>query len=187
MLLQGPYGLLFRFDFFSMGDKESIYERWVNWRNNEFNPSGILDVCGLSVDEVNEFFKWMCSNAASTDRLSQWYDLSQIIKKELKNLLQDKALLAQDYYEFSRILRDFLSDLMDDDIKYAHELMDTTSGKWKEFAYGLTLPIDYNNTIHQKNIRDRFMIYRPNTIFLVYEGDTEDTVIRRNLSNPGNK
>jgi hypothetical protein len=121
MLLQGPYGSLFRFVFFSMDDKESIYESWVNWRNNEFNPSDILDVCGLTGDEINEFFKWMCSNAVSTDPLSHWYDLSQIIKKELKNRLQDKALLAQDYYEFSRMLKDFLSDLKNEDVKYTNE------------------------------------------------------------------
>lgn len=102
----------------------------------------------------------------------------QIIKKVLKDKLQVSASLAQDYYEFARMLKDFLSDLKDEDIKYTHELMDNTSGKWKEFTYGLALPIDYNNTIHQKKIRDRFMTYRPNTIFLVYEGDTEDVVIR---------
>ena len=178
ILLQGPYGSLFRFDFFDEDNKESIYEKWVNWRNNHFNPIDILEICGLSIHDVNQFFDWICSSAISTDPLSHWYDLTQIIKKELKNRLQDNALLAQDYYEFARTLKDFLSDLKGEDVKYSHELMDNTSGKWKEFTYGLTLPIEYNNTIHQKNILDRFMIYRPNTIFLVYEGATEDAVIR---------
>lgn len=183
MLLQGPYGLLFRFNFFGIDDKESDYKKWVEWRNNEFNASDILEICGLSIEEVNKFFRNMCWDAVIKDPLSHWYDLLQIIKKELRDKLQGSALLAQDYYALARMLKDFLSDLKDEDVKYAHELMDNTSGKWKEFTYGLTLPIDYNNILHQKNIRDRFMIYRPNTIFLVYEGDTEDTVIRSIFQN----
>lgn len=178
ILLQGPYGSLFRFDFFDKDNKESIYEKWVIWRNNEFNPSDILEICKLSINDVNKFFDWMCTSAVSIDPLSHWYDLMQLIKKELRNRLQGSALLAQDYYEFARMLKDFLSDLKNEDVKYTNELMDNTSGKWKEFTYGLTLPIEYDNTLHQKGIRDRFMIYRPNTVFLVYEGDTEDVVIR---------
>ena len=121
----------------------------------------------------------MCNQAIMIDPLSYWYDLQQIIKKELKTKLKDSALQAQDYYEFARMLRDFLSELKKEDVKYPHELMDNTTGEWKEFTYQMKIPINYYDVIHQKKILNRFSIYTPNSLLIIYEGATEDTVIRQ--------
>jgi len=177
-LLQEPYDSFYRFDISNNEDIESSYNKWVVWRENEFDSKKLLKVSGLSEREVEEFFMWICMHATSNDPLFQYYDLLQIIKKELKIKLKGTALLVQDYYEFARMLRKFLSEIKNEVVEYPIELMNNTKGKWKEYVYKTELPLDYSNPFHQKSILDRFLNFRPNSLIIVCEGETEGIAIK---------
>lgn len=54
--------------------------------------------------------------------------------------------------------------------------MDGAGGTWKPKIYGD--PFDYNNKQTQKRILDNYLVTRPYRIALIYEGDTEDFVVK---------
>jgi len=56
------------------------------------------------------------------------------------------------------------------------DLMDGARGRWKSKIYGE--PFDYYSKQTQKRILDHYLASRPYRIALIYEGDTEDFVVK---------
>jgi hypothetical protein len=97
-------------DIFNNDDFKISYEKWPKWGEHNFEPTKLLELSGLSEREVEEF-KWVCLHATSNDPLFHWYYLLQILKNDLKIKLKGSALFVQDYYEFAKMLKDFLSEI----------------------------------------------------------------------------
>jgi hypothetical protein len=70
----------------------------------------------------------------------------------------------------------FLYDLTKERMPDPDDQMDGSGGTWKPQVYGE--PFDYKNKQSQKRILDNYLVNRPYRIALIYEGDTEDFVIR---------
>jgi len=70
----------------------------------------------------------------------------------------------------------FIYDLTDERMPDANDLMGG-GREWKTRLFGESF--DYKTTVIQKRILDNYLIDRPFRIALIYEGDTEDVVIKR--------
>lgn len=85
-------------------------------------------------------------------------------------------MIAQEYYKLARMVALFLYDLTKEKMPDPDDQMDGSGGTWKSKIYGE--PFDYNNKQSQKRILDNYLVSRPYRIALIYEGDTEDFVIK---------
>src|SRR5215207_970046 len=153
-----------------------FFERWRLWRKTEFDPENIRKIGNLSIEEIKEWYYLLCHLGYDTDPLSEWFVLLQLISNTKKNKLTDKALIAQEYYKLARMVALFLYDLTKEKMPDPDDQMDGSGGTWKSEIYGE--PFDYNNKQSQKRILDNYLVSRPYRIALIYEGDTEDFVIK---------
>ena len=178
MILQEAYGL-YSFGSFILNpevESNSFFEKWRLWRLTRFVPENIKKTSNLEIEEIREWYNLLCHLGYDTDPLSEWFVLQQIISNAKKNKLTDKALIAQEYYKLARMVALFIYDLTKEKMPDPDDQMDGSGGTWKSEIYGE--PFDYNNKQSQKRILDNYLIRRPYRIALVYEGDTENFVIR---------
>ena len=91
MLLNDAYGPLIQGFKINTTDRKHYYKNWINWRKNEFKPKDILDQSNLNLKQIEDYYKYLSFYVRQFDPLSNWYELSAIIKKSRKDKLQFKV------------------------------------------------------------------------------------------------
>jgi hypothetical protein len=178
MLLQEAYG--FYIESFYITDRTTgpadIYKKWRTWRLNKFQPEQIQKNAQMSIDDIKQLYEDLARLGYINDPLSSWFVLLQLINKAKKEKLKNHALLSQEYYKLSKMVSFFIFDLTKEKMPDPDDVMDEGKGEWKRKIYGD--PFDYESKQTQLRIFDNFLIDRPYRIALIYEGDTEDIVIK---------
>jgi hypothetical protein len=178
MLLQEAYS------FHSFGslisnpqtDSNTFFENWRIWRLTKFDPEDVRKIGNLPMEEIKELYIVLCHLGHSSDPLFHWFVLLQIINDAKKKRLTKKALLAQEYYNLARMVQSFIYDLTKEKMPDPDDSMNGAGGKWKPKKYGT--PFDYNSKQTRNRILYDYLATEPYRIALIYEGDTEDYVIK---------
>jgi hypothetical protein len=157
-------------------DRSIFFEKWKTWRLASFHPEHIKKDSGMSIDDTKAWYQELAILANINDPLANWFVLLQLINRAKKEKLKKDALLSQEYYKLARMVAFFIYDLTTEKMFDPDDVIDEQKGKWKREKYGE--PFDYETKTIQHKILDNFLIDRPYMMALVYEGDTEDGVIK---------
>src|SRR5829696_8428237 len=84
MLLNDAYGPFIQGFQINTLDRTSYYERWTNWRKNNFRPHDILKQSNLLVEEIYDYYKYLALYVKEVDPLYNWQELLSIIKPHKK-------------------------------------------------------------------------------------------------------
>ena len=175
MLLEEPYGveLTHRFHFAENDPKTLL--KWKKWKNNTYSPNKILKQNTPSLKKIKEIYSNMTYDVNRLDPINPWNPLPDLIKREKKLKLNGDGLLAQDRFDALQLLSFFVRDLTGTPLPSPYD-----SGgwytEWKEISYGKPYDITSKKTIDR--ILSDFLIKRPIICSIIYEGETEDKVIR---------
>jgi hypothetical protein len=174
-------------DYYGRGVKKNIplnpfdlvpaTEKQLNLRNwaKTFSPFHILMLCGMKIEQLEEFYTNLSLPARKIDPISEWFLLQRLIKKSRRYDLKNKALLAQEYYGYLFMVGQFIWDISHKKMPEPDDVCRSDSGKWKERIYGE--PFDYDTKKTQNQILKYFPVDRPIELVIVVEGETEEKVI----------
>ncbi len=179
MLLEEPYAPYVKGYHAPSFDNKNSLKEWHEWKKNYFKPKQILESTGLSVDDVKHWYEWLTTEGYFLDPLADWSSLLTLIRRGKKRKLKDDALLAQDYYDLAKIVAFFIKDLTGEVMTDPDEWGQGNEG-WKSRFYGS--PFDPSTGQTQTRVLDDYLKQRPIKLALVYEGETEDVVIKKILS-----
>jgi len=155
-------------------DPES-FKRWIAWRNSDFDANEVHRRCGLSVEAIKDWRDSLAADGQMVDPLARWYVLRRIVNRNRLEQLEDKALLAHEYYKMTYMLDMFLKDITGKSQLEPDDLMDGRQGKWKKDFFGD--PFDYSSDLTQRNIINYFLRKPLVRIHIFVEGDTEEAVL----------
>lgn len=176
ILLEEAYALAGRGFLSSNIMDEDFVKNWNEWRQSEFTPQAILENTRMSIDKIKRLYYSLAATGRSCDPLWDWFVLLQIIDRAMKMKLEGNALIAQEYYELCRMLSFFIYDLTGEKMLDPDDTLDGRHGAWKTRIYGS--PFNYNTTQTQKMILRRFLLNGPKLMAIVFEGFTEEFVIK---------
>ncbi|MGH9927283.1 MAG: TOPRIM nucleotidyl transferase/hydrolase domain-containing protein, partial [Nitrososphaeraceae archaeon] len=176
MILEQPYSPFITGQF--LGDSNS-WKRWKMWRKRKDMAPEILETIDMSMKKVKKAYGYIADFGYLDDPLSHWYPLLELIKRSKKEKLAQKARLAQEYYELARMIKYFIKDLTNEEMLDPDDRWDSNHAYWEPRAYGS--PFNYDLPKTQKLIRDDYFIDRPPLISIVFEGKTEEIVIKKIL------
>lgn len=126
-------------------------------------------------------YETLAIEGQSLDPLENWFVFQRIIKRSWLLRLKNEGFRAQQYYKLSWMLYNFIYDLSGEKMHEPDDIMDANGhGAWKKHVYGK--PFNYKTKKTQKEILDVFLINRPFRAGLVFEGETEQTVIQSILN-----
>jgi hypothetical protein len=145
-----------------------------NWAKT-FSPVHALMLCGMKIEQLEEYYTSLSLHARKIDPISEWFLLQRLIKKSRRNDLKNKALLAQEYYGYIFMVGQFIWDISHKKMPEPDDVCRSDSGKWKERIYGD--PFDYNTKKTQSQILKYFLVDRPIELVIIVEGETEEKVI----------
>jgi hypothetical protein len=129
-----------------------------------------------SYDHIENLHENICQNGQINDPLRLWFPLLQLIKKDRIEKLTEKAKIAQEYYKISKLLKCFVFDLFEIELPDPDDVADGDKGIWKKSIYGS--PFNYTTPEIQFKIKDHYFINPDYKTVLVYEGETEDLIIK---------
>jgi len=183
MLLEESYGPYVK-GFFSpsIDEKEAINE-WRKWKKETFDPKKILSICNITIENVKEYYDKIATLGNFCDPLVHWYPFLQLIQRTQKRHLKKEAILAQDYYDLSKIVQYFLEDLGSEKMPDPDDLWDGSKGVWKGEIFGK--PFDYSNPKVRKKIFDYYLAEPRLKMTVIFEGDTEEYAIKEILKERG--
>lgn len=176
ILLEEAYALQSRGLLSSNIFDENFANNWKEWRQSQFRPHEILENTKLKIDQIKNLYYSLAAAGRMIDPLWNWFIFLQIIGRTMKMKLEGKALMAQEYYELCRMLSFFIHDLTGEKMLDPDDTLDGSHGAWKTRICGSQF--DYNTTQTQKMILRRFLLNGPKSMAMVFEGYTEEFVIK---------
>ncbi|MGI8834948.1 MAG: hypothetical protein ACR2IS_20240, partial [Nitrososphaeraceae archaeon] len=108
-------------DYYGRGVKKSIplnpfdlastTERHLRLRDwaKTFSPVHTMMLCGMKIEQLEEFYSSLSIRARKIDPISEWLLLERLIKKSRRYDLKNKALLPQEYYVYLFMVGQFIS------------------------------------------------------------------------------
>ena len=175
MLLEESYSPDATHTYFGDRNPETTIQKWQEWKSSEFSTKSVIENSALNAEDIFALY-CLLAGINRDDPLRHWYPLLSIMKKSRKRQLAGKALVSQDYYDFATMVRYFIEDEYDQNVSPPDDLGDR---HWHERLFGT--PFDYDSSKTQRAILDYYMFYPPKKVAILYEGTTEDYVIKRIL------
>ncbi|MHA1973325.1 MAG: TOPRIM nucleotidyl transferase/hydrolase domain-containing protein [Candidatus Hodarchaeales archaeon] len=174
--LQNAYQPIYRQSFIpSWKDVEGDYAHWLEWKKEVFDATEVVEKCHYTVKQISDFRDWLAAQALFIDPNRDFYMLFRLIPHRKKTKLKDKALLAQDYYEFVGVLNLFLYDLTGEVQPESDEIIDLSGGSWKKRIYGD--PFSYQSPVIRRKIVENYIHNSIPKLLLLVEGETEEESI----------
>lgn len=153
-------------------DSMDNIEKW-NELQEKIIPEEIIRTLDLEAEEIKRYRESIGGQGLSIDPMERWYDLIKYIKYDERQKLKGKALLAQDFFIISDMLRLFLEDLTGNKQLETGSIFDSMQGRGKLRIYGKELNyIDRDVLI--KILREFGINPKPRLVLIV-EGYTEET------------
>ncbi len=178
MVLESAYGPPVKGFITNIWDKDNFIQKYSKWRNNNFSASELRIQLGFDIEKINNFYKILAGDAHHLDPMSNWYVFIELVKESRKANLKKDALIAQKYYKLAKMVKWFLNDL-GEQVPDPDEVYDLSHGSWKKDIFGD--PFDYDTKKTQDAIKNVYLDSIEYKLALVYEGKTEDLVIREFL------
>ena len=178
MLLEEPYKPILTNRIYLNNNEFKYIKKWKNWKKTIYNPSSFLKKSKFSISRLKEIYQDLVYDANKLDPINSWNPFPEIIKRDKKLQLIGIGLYAQDYFDALEFLKYFIRDLTDELMPSPYDSGNWFTG-WKGLKYGE--PYDINSSKTQKEIISNFLKFRPITTSIMYEGDTEDVVIKNIL------
>jgi hypothetical protein len=176
ILLQELYGFDVGPLHVDPSDRKDFFKKWKSWKMHKYQPMRIKEQSNMTIEQLEAWHKDLCKLGYNIDPLSSWFPLLQLIDESQKQKLKEHAFLAQQYYKLARMVSLFLYDLTKKRMSDPDDSIHESNIELKREVYGKRFSY-YNNTIKRK-ILDHYLIDRDFRIALIYEGETEDLVIR---------
>ena len=177
ILLDDYYGRLVKrkipvnlFDLASAAESRLELKNWAK----KFSPFHTLMLCGMKIEQLEEYYTSLSLHARKIDPISEWFLLQRLIKKSRRYDLKNKALLAQEYYGYIFMVGQFIWDISHKKMPEPDDVLSSDGGKWKERIYGELFDYDTKNTQNQILY---FLVERPIELVILVEGETEEKVI----------
>lgn len=150
------------------------YKEWTELQKN-IVPEEIIKTLGIEEEEIKKYRKYLGYRGLTIDPMEHWYDLIKYIGYNKRKRLKGDALLAQDFYIMSDMLRLFLEDLTVNKQLETRIIFDSGKGQGHVRNYGKELNyIDRDVLI--KILREFGINPKPKLVLIV-EGDTEEKAI----------
>ncbi|MFZ3384737.1 MAG: hypothetical protein WA144_12500 [Candidatus Methanoperedens sp.] len=151
----------------------------IEWEQFE-RLTTLIDIKILKEKEISiDYLKRIRSNFAleglSIDPLKNWYDLVKYISHEKREKLKGKALLAQDYYIVSDMLKRLIEDLTCEEQLETSLINDAMEGRGYIRVYGKKL--NYKDIDILKRLVADYRIDPKPDLLLIVEGDSEEVAI----------
>lgn len=178
MLLEEPYKVNITHRFYPNEDHEDSFKNWNGWKKNTFSPQDLLDKTGFEISALEKLYEELVFDADRLDPLNMWHTFMMLIRRGKKRKLKGDALLAQDFFDALEYLSLIIYDITGKQMPAPDETGPWNNG-WKEILYGK--PYDPKTQKTQNRILSDFLDNRPIIASIIYEGDTEDKVIRKIL------
>jgi len=172
ILLEEAYSVDVKQEYFGISHEEKSFEKWQKWRSDEFSTQTIIDNSQIDKDKIFELHHHL-ARINYDDPLGNWFPLQQILKKSRKRQLTGLGLISQDYYEFAEMVSNFIED----HFKEKTVAPDCLGGDWHARIFGE--PFDYDSKKTQKAILDYYLFYPPIKVAILFEGSTENYVIKK--------
>ena len=173
MLLEEAYAVHVREEYYSGKSFGNTFDKWQDWRYEEFSTKSIMKNSPLDKGGIIDLYH-LLARINHDDPLGHWSPLLKILKRSRRRELESQALLSQDYYELAELVSRFIKEHFNEAML---EPDDLGNDGWKERVFGT--PFDYNSKKTQKLILDHFLFLRPPRVAIVYEGSTEDKIIKK--------
>lgn len=144
---------------------------WDNFQR-EWNAKSFLNELALSESVVGDRWQTVSIQARHVDPLQSWKDLIEFVRRDKKDRLKDKALLAQTWWTMERMLNLFHQDLTGGK-RYEFE----DSPEDKELFYGEGVP--KNDLRFLEFLTNQYGVNPRPKLILVVEGDGEEEQVPR--------
>ena len=175
MLLEEPHRVELTHRFYQIETDAKAWQKWNKWKKKTYSPSKILKESKFTLEKINKIYSHMVYDVNNLDPINSWNPLPDIIKREKKLKLKGDGLLAQDRFDALQLMSFFVKDLTGKSLPSPYDSGQWNSG-WKEMSYGKPYDVNSNKTINR--ILSSFLRKRPIICSIIYEGETEDKVIR---------
>ena len=175
MLLEEPYKVELTHRFYQIETDTKAWQKWNKWKKKTYSTKKILKESKFTLEKIKKIYSHMVYDVNDLDPINSWNPLPDIIKREKKLKLKGEGLLAQDHFDALQLMSFFVKDLAGDKLPSPYDSGQWYSG-WKEMTYGKPYDINSEKTINR--ILSAFLTKRPIICSIIYEGETEDRVIR---------
>ncbi len=160
--------------------KDSRYIMLININLKELMAlTSLIDISKVSekfsIDILKSIRMNFSIDGSKINPLKNWYHLVKYISYEKKMKLKGKALLAQDYYLVSDMLRLLIEDLTGEEQYETYSVLDETKGDWMHRIYGKK--INYKDIDVLKIILTDYRINPEPDLLLIVEGHSEEAAI----------
>ena len=161
-------------EFYQKPDDKTFITKWKKWVR-KYPAKNILRKSMWNIISLKAEYERMVFDTNQLDPINSWNPFPEIIKRGKKIKLKGKALLAQDFFEALQTLSLFIKDLTGNSMPSPYDSGQWNTG-WKEMVYGEPYDVKSEKTINR--ILSDFLTKRPIICSIIYEGETEDRVIR---------
>ena len=179
MLLEEPYSPIVRKLFWKNHDVQKSYSEWNDWYKTKFFLQTIHNKSEFAIGELTNTYDTMVQHANELDPLNKWNTFMLLIRREKKRDLLGKALLAQDFFEASKMLALYIKDLTGKDMLSPECSPPWINNDWRERYYGMPFDISSRKTVEK--ILSEYIDLRPITTSIIVEGESEEIVIKKIL------
>lgn len=173
MLLEEPYNTNITHEFHPNDQK--VYDKWKKWKKQKHFTHKILKNSGFTIKQLKEKYGDMAFDFNNLDPINHLNPLPEILKRSKRRTFTGNALIAQDYFDALQLISLFIQDVDGEKIRGPYD-SPPWEANWKEMIYGEPYNLHSNKTIQR--ILSNFLIRRPIICSIIYEGKTEDLVIR---------
>lgn len=174
MVLEERYRPDVTSEFYQKPDDKTFITKWKKWVR-KYPAKNILRKSMWNIISLKAEYEHMVFGTNQLDPINKWNPFPEIIKRGKRRKLKGKALLAQDFFEALQTLSLFIKDLTGNSMPSPYDSGQWNTG-WKEMVYGEPYDVKSEKTINR--ILSDFLTKRPIICSIIYEGETEDRVIR---------
>lgn len=175
MLLEEAYKPVITNEIYLHPNTTKTYNAWKKWKKEKKYTKGILRQTGFTTKKLKTLYEHLAFDFNNLDPINHLNPLPDIIKRSKRRTFTGDALIAQDYFDALQLISLFIQDLDGTKMLSPYDSNPWHTG-WKEMKYGEPYDLKTQKTIQR--ILSDFITQRPVICSIIYEGKTEDKVIR---------
>jgi hypothetical protein len=175
MLLEERYYPNITNKFYLDPNDKKLFNKWKKWKKQKKITKKILKRTGFTLQKLKEMYNHLAFEFNNLDPINQLNPLPEIINRNKRRKFTGDALVAQDYFDALQLMSMFIQDLDGTKMLSPYDSNPWLTG-WKEMKYGEPYDLKSQKTIQR--ILSDFITKRPIICSIIYEGKTEDKVIR---------
>lgn len=180
MLLEEPYSLFVKHEFYDNPNDDETYSKWYNWQKKKRFSKTIHKKSGFTIKELKSTYEHISFLTNTLDPLNKWNPFMSLVRRKHKRKLKGNALLAQDLFEMLKMISLHIKDLTGRKMLDPSDSSPWINNGWKEMLYGT--PYNINSLKTTKQVLSDYLVLRPINTSLIVEGKTEEKVIRKIMS-----